>query len=101
MGSITNFIEIPKDPCKTHPLRQSGVIENVRKAINGVTVNQYDIQCINKVYNINKRPEFYYCGSIKNSTPQYSYAFVSWILKEQEKDVDFFKKVRQAVKNKS
>src|SRR5215216_7587285 len=100
-GLAVNFIEIPKDPSKTHPFRQSEVVESINKALGEKTTNAYTIQCVKKVYNVEKRPEFYYKATIKNSTGQYSPAFISWMLREYEKDNNFFIKVRESVKRKN
>jgi hypothetical protein len=100
-GLVTNFIEVPKDPSKTHPFRQTEVVESINNILVGAKTTAYEIQCIIKVYKIAKRPEFYYKGTIKNSTAQYSQSFVSWILREYDKDNDFFKKARLSVKQKN
>lgn len=100
-GLTANIIEVPKDPSRTHPYRQKEVIEQVNDALGGTTrVNQYEVQCVVNVYGIKKRPEFYYRGTVKGSPVQYSPTFVAWLLKEYERDNDFFKKVRQKAKSK-
>lgn len=60
----------------------------------------YEIWCVVKVHSIKKRPEFYYQGTVKGSPAQYSPAFITWLLKEYEKDNDFFKKTRQKARQK-
>jgi hypothetical protein len=100
-GLIANIVEVPKDPSKTHPYRQKEVIEQVNAALAGTThINQYEVQCIVIIYGIRKRPEFYYKGAVKGSPAQYSPAFVTWVLKEHEKDGEFFQRVRQKAKLK-
>ena len=100
-GFVANFIEVPKDPSKTHPYRQSEVVENINTTFGEKITNAYGVQCVIKIYKVAKRPEFYYKATIKNSTAQYSQAFISWMLKEYEKDNNFFNKAREAVKQKN
>jgi hypothetical protein len=98
-GMTATIIEVPKDPSRTHPYRQGEVIEQVNAALGSTTrLNQYDIQCVLKLYELRKRSEFYYRGSVAGSPSQYSKAFVNWLLKEHEKDGAFFEKARAKVR---
>jgi hypothetical protein len=54
----------------------------------------YDIQSVKKVHGVEKRPNFYYRP--KFSSPQYSAAFVTWMVTEYKKDQEFFTKARTA-----
>jgi hypothetical protein len=94
-GLLANIIEVPKDSSRTHPYRQKEVLEQMNSALSGShRTSQYDIQCVVNLYNVRKRPEFYYKGTVKGSPGQYSPAFVAWLLREYEKDNDFFTKAR-------
>jgi hypothetical protein len=98
-GMTAKIIEVPKDPGGTHPYRQKEVIEQVNAALgNRMHLNQFDIQCILKIYGLRKRSEFYYKGSVTGSPAQYSKAFVDWLLKEYAKDSGFFEKARAKVR---
>lgn len=92
-GTITQVVEVPKDPCKTHPLRLKEVIAALQTKT-GVKTNNYDLRCIIAVNGIKKRAEFYYQGTIKGSPVQYSHEFIAWITKQYENDKDFFQKTR-------
>jgi len=92
----THVVEVPKDPCKTHPLRFNDVKTHLESAI-GFKPNQYDLRCIIQAHAIKKRAEFYYKGSIKGSSAQYSHEFVEWIAKQCENDTDFIRKTRERV----
>ena len=48
-GEPTRIVEVPKDPSKSHPYRQKELLEQVGERLQ---INSYDIQCVNKVYNI-------------------------------------------------
>jgi hypothetical protein len=98
-GCSTGILEVPKDSSKTHPHRQKEVLEEANRNMNGlVTINQHDIQCILKVHGIKKRTEFYYQGTVPGSPAQYSQAFVDWILKQHQKNSNFFSETRQKAK---
>ncbi len=99
-GQPLGVVEVPKDPSITHPLLRKYVIEKVNIDLpDALNINQYDIICINKVYQIKKRPEFYYKGRVQGSPTQYSHSLVDWILKQYENDNEFFLKTRQKAKN--
>ena len=92
------IIQVPKDPSKSHPFRQKEVIEQIKTRIAGLQVNQYDIQCVNKVYGIKNRSEYFYKGKIQGSPTQYSPAFVVWLLHQYSKDKTFFSKAKAKAK---
>lgn len=100
-GLAAGIIEVAKDPSRTHPYRQKEATIQVNNALGGgIRIPQYEIQCVVNIYDIKKRPEFYYRGTVKGSPAQYSPAFIAWLLKEYEKDNDFFTKARQKAKAK-
>ena len=94
-GEPTRIVEVPKDPSKSHPYRQKELLQQVGRRLQ---INSYDIQCVNKVYGIKKRPEFFYQGKVKNSPVQYSHAFVDWLVERREQDEQFFAKTRARAK---
>lgn len=99
-GSPLGIVEVAKDPSITHPLLRKNVIEQVNVMLPAaLKINQHDIVCINKVYNIKRRPEFYYKGLIQGSPTQYSKQFVDWILNEYKRDVNYFTGTRQKAKD--
>ena len=63
-------------------------------------INSFDIQCIKKVFRIQRRPEFFYRSKIKGSPGQYILAFADWIIKQVRNDSDFFLKTRRKAKGK-
>lgn len=90
------IVEVPKDPSKTHPLRQKEVIQNLKAAVPGIKINQHDIQCAFRVHGVHKRPEYFYRGTVKGSPSQYSQAFVLWLAQQHSSDPQFFAKARAA-----
>ncbi len=91
------IVEVPKDPSKTHPLRQKEVIQSLKAAVPGIHINQHDIQCAVRVHGVQKRPEYFYRGTVKGSPSQYSPAFVKWLVQQHSCDPQFFAKVRAVV----
>lgn len=80
------------DPDLTHPYRQKELVVEVRRRLgNGPSFSGYHNQMIRKTYDIDSRPEFYYCS--KFGSPQYSEAYVDWILGQFRKDPIFPAKV--------
>lgn len=98
-GKATQIVEVPKDPGKTHPYRQVDVLTQVNASLNKTKkINPHDIQCVAKIFNIKKRSEFYYQGTVKGSPGQYSQDFIEWLLEQHSDDSDFFTQVRQKAK---
>lgn len=93
------IVEVPKDPSKSHPYRLKEVVEKLKVSIPGVGANQYCIQCVNKVYGVKKRPEWFYQGKVKGSPAQYSPAFVDWLVQKYTQDAKFFEKARNKAKS--
>ena len=109
-GDITQIVEVPKDPCITHPYRQKEAIEEINHILSergcspGRDVSRYtqqyykypkiihegDIQRVSRACGARKRPEFFYQGSVPGSPGQYSQAFVDWILREIYSHPDHF-----------
>ena len=98
-GEVTQVVEVPKDPSRSHPFRQKEVIEKVNEVLIDLTINQWDIQCINKMYNIKSKSEYFYQGQVNGSPPQYSQNFVKWIARQCNKDKEFFSKTRAKSSN--
>lgn len=86
------------DPDLTHPFRQKELVVEVRRRLgDGPTFTGYHNQVIRKVYGIDEsRPEFYYRS--KFGSPQYSEAYVEWIIHQFEKDAGFFTKAISGTK---
>ena len=97
-GDVLGVLEVPKDPAKTHPYRQKELIARLNEQLQGVSVNQYDIQSIVKTHRTKARSDFYYQGEVKGSPVQYSEKFAEWILGQYKKDALFFTKCREKAK---
>ena len=93
----TQIVTVPKDPSISHPLRQKEVIEYLKEK--GLLINQYDIRCVNEVYQVRSKPEYFYKGKIQGSPSQYSQAFVDWLIKKYRKDQKFFSITRYRKKD--
>jgi hypothetical protein len=79
------------DPDHSHPYRQKEVIAEVNKRLDGDRlVNAFDMLSVRRVYEITEesRPEFVHVP--KFGSPQYSDAFVDWIVEHDRSDPAFF-----------
>ncbi len=87
------------DPDDTHPYRQKEIVQFVNQRLSGrKTITPYDIQCVRKVYEIDSKPNYYYKS--KFASPQYSNAFIDWLVEQFNKDPDFFDKIRRRCKDR-
>jgi len=87
------------NPDETHPHRRKDVVEFVNQRLSGgKKITSYDIQCVRKIYNIEDKPVFYYKSKL--ASPQYSNAFVNWLVEQYKKDPLFFDKARAGCKKK-
>jgi hypothetical protein len=80
----------------THPFRQTEVVRTINERVGYKLVSPYDIQCVRKAYGVADRPEFFHLP--KFGSPQYSEAFVQWILREYERDDQFFEIAKHIVR---
>ena len=88
------IIAVPKSPDTTHPYRQKEVLELVNQRLSGTQIiNNFDVLCIRKLYNIASKAEFYY--KPRFGSPQYSPQFVDWIMKQANRKPDFFARTRR------
>ncbi len=97
-GMAVQIVEVPKDPSKSHPNRQTEVIQKLKAAVPGLSINQHDIQCVNKAHGVRQRPEYFYQGTVKGSPGQYSPAFVDWLIQQHHRDQQFFLKAKAKAK---
>jgi hypothetical protein len=82
------------DPDRSHPYRQKEVIREVNARLGEGAVNAFDVLSVRRVHQITEetRPEFVHVP--KFGSPQYSDAFVDWLLSEQQRDPQFFTRAK-------
>jgi EC042_2821-lke REase len=82
------------DPDLSHPYRQKEVIAEVNKRLDRRSVNAFDILSVRRVYAISEqtRPEFVHVP--KFGSPQYSDAFVDWLVDQDTRDPRFFENAK-------
>jgi hypothetical protein len=82
------------DPDQSHPHRQKEVITEVNRRLDGRTVNAFDVLSVRRVYAISEdtRPEFVHVP--KFGSPQYSDAFVDWLVEQDARDPRFFENAK-------
>jgi hypothetical protein len=85
---------IPVDRGVLCPYRKKELMIELRKRLaNDLMPSPYDIQAINKVYNILSKEQF--CWRPDYSSPQYSDAYVDWLVEKITGDADFLRVVRE------
>jgi hypothetical protein len=82
------------DPDRSHPYRQKEVIREVNARLDGEGINAFDVLSVRRVHSITEetRPEFVHVP--KFGSPQYSDAFVDWLVSEHERDPGFFPRAK-------
>jgi hypothetical protein len=82
------------DPDQSHPYRQKEVIREVNARLGAETVNAFDVLSVRRVYAVTEetRPEFVHVP--KFGSPQYSDAFVDWLVGETQRDGEFFARAK-------
>lgn len=93
---------VPANAEEIWPHRQIDLIRAVNRQIGRqYLVNSHDIYCIKLVFDILKtRREFAY-KSHRLASPQYSDAFIDWIVNEYKRDKSFFQRVRAECKKRT
>lgn len=98
-GASATVVQVAKDPSVSHPHRQKELLAALTAALAGaVTANQHDVQCVNKVHGVKKRPDWFYQGKVVGSPSQYSQAFVDWMVERVKQDPLFFVNAREGAK---
>lgn len=86
-------------PDQTHPYRQKEVLALVNKRLGGAAkVNSFDVLCARKVHGVESKPLYFY--ESKFGSPQYSDAFIEWLVSQYQKDAAFFETCRAKSKAK-
>lgn len=95
---LTNDPEAPGffklDPNKTHPHRQKELVREINARLpKGVTINQYDVFTVRRIYGIDANETYTYHPTF--GSPQYSPALVTWMVRQFEADPQFFVSARE------
>ena len=82
------------DPDLSHPYRQKEVVREVNARLDGRSVNAFDVLSVRRIHEISEetRPEFVHVP--KFGSPQYSDAFVDWLVEQDERDPQFFARAK-------
>jgi hypothetical protein len=84
---------------KLYPHRQKEVIAKLKERLPGVTISSHSILCVRKAYDVESNPTFFYKPQF--SSPQYSDAFVDWVIDQYQKNPEFFEHAKQALRKAS
>lgn len=82
------------DPDLSHPYRQKEVVREVNARLRGREVNAFDILSVRRIHEISEEshPDFVHVP--KFGSPQYSEAFVAWLVDQDAKDPNFFERAK-------
>ncbi len=82
------------DPDLSHPYRQKEVVREVNARLGGREVNAFDILSVRRIHEISEEshPDFVHVP--KFGSPQYSEAFVAWLVDQDAKDANFFERAK-------
>jgi hypothetical protein len=92
---------VPGNAEEIWPHRQKDLIREVNKRLaTAAHINTHDVYCIKKVFDIlAKRPDFAFKPH-RLAAPQYSDAFIEWVVAEFRSDNGFFERVRNKCRPK-
>ena len=75
------------------PYRRKEVLQKLKEHLPDKPVSTFDLSVVNKVYNTTSKEEF--CWQPEYSSPQYSDAFVDWLVAKIKQDQNFLQEARQ------
>jgi len=84
------------DPDQSHPYRQKEVINEVNARLGEGTVNAFDVLSVRRVHQVSEETRAEFVHVPKFGSPQYSDAFVDWLVGEFGRDRKFFEKAKTA-----
>ena len=76
----------------THPYRQKEVIRAINEQIGSSVVNSRDVWAVRKAHPIDGQPRYFH--KPKFGSPQYSQAFVDWLVSQYKKNPTFHQEAR-------
>lgn len=105
-GKELGFVEIAKDPSKTHPYLRGRDKYPKEKSVLGVlksksiNINGYDLQCVNYCEKINaiSRPEFIFINKVANNSTQYSISYIEFIVNKIKNNTNYIQKCKEKYK---
>jgi len=83
------------DPDTTHPHRLKEVVQLVNQKLRGGRrMSAYTVQTIRRAHDIDSKSQYFYHS--KFASPQYSDAFVDWLVDNIDRDPEFFERARHS-----
>lgn len=101
VGQEFRVVDDPRAPAvgrtdfdRTHPFREVEVVRLVNESIGSSSIRHYDVQCVRRVHGVDGDERYFHRP--KFGSPQYSQAFVDWLIASSRDDADFFTKAKAA-----
>ena len=82
-----------------YPHRQKEVVAQVNELLGAHVISAHDVLSVRKAHAVESQPTFFY--KPQYSSPQYSQAFVVWMVEQYRSDSFFFAKARETSKKDS
>lgn len=93
-GKVVQMVEVPKSSDKTHPHRQIDVRNLLHQRMGLAKLpSAYNIESVRRVHGTDKNNQHFYKSEV-TKTPQFSDAFVDWLVEKLKADPDFFEKAK-------
>ena len=90
-GRKIGVVDKVRDPAQTHPNRFRRVVTLINEALGGRhQITQYDVTCVAYSHSTETNRLHYFKSDIPGSFPQYSDAFVTWVVEQFDSDPNFF-----------
>jgi hypothetical protein len=84
----------PQDVDRLYPWRQKDLLRELNRRLGRRMLTSYDIQAIRRQHHLDDRPDFIF--NLPGAGRRYSPAIADWIMQEQTRDPEFFRRVRLA-----
>jgi hypothetical protein len=78
-----------------YPHREKEVVAQFNRRVPGKRISGYDVQCVRKAHGVDANPNYFYRPQF--SSPQYSEAFVDWLVLQIGQNGRFFDEARRGV----
>lgn len=88
-GEPTGLLRVAKDAADSHPYLQKHLLNEFKMRKPGSNVTSHQLLCVRRVFKIDLKEEFHWKNALQGS-PQYSKAFLDWLISQYEKDSRFF-----------
>jgi hypothetical protein len=84
----------PQDIDRLYPWRQKDLLRELNGRLGRRMLTSYDVQAVRRQHHLDDRPEFIF--NLPGAGRRYSPAIADWVMQEQSRDPEFFRRARLA-----